>query len=341
MRPGARRRVSARHVRASGFMTGPAEEICTCELSDDLAAPAGLAGARDRVMPTRARRRTCDSPGGWTTSHPISSRRSSRRSRRSARAGWTSSAWASAIPICPPRPTSSRRCSARWPTRPTIATRATGAIRSSPRPPPPSTSAVSAWTSTPTQEFMALLGAKEGLAHVCFADARRRRPGARPRSGLSRLRRRLHPGRRRGPLSAARAREGLPARPGQFSEEDAERAKVLFIGYPNNPTAAVIEGRLLRAGRGFRQALRHRRSTRQRLLGTNLRRLRGAQLPGHPGGQRRGSGVLQLLQALQYDRLAHRLRRGQPRDPGAPVAPQDQHGLRACSTPSRRLRPSS
>ena len=27
----------------------------------------------------------------------------------------------------------------------------------------------------------------------------------------------------------------------EMSEEEANRAKVLFIGYPNNPTAAVIE----------------------------------------------------------------------------------------------------
>ena len=93
----------------------------------------------------------------------------------------------------------------------------------------------------PTQEFMALLGAKEGLAHICLSMldvgdlALVPDPGYPVYSGGS-------------ILAGAEVRylrlkpeKGFLPDLDDISEEDARRAKVLFIGYPNNPTAAVIE----------------------------------------------------------------------------------------------------
>jgi len=93
----------------------------------------------------------------------------------------------------------------------------------------------------PTQEFMALLGAKEGLAHICLSMldvgdlALVPDPGYPVYSGGS-------------ILAGAEVRylrlkpeKGFLPDLDDISEEDAQRAKVLFIGYPNNPTAAVIE----------------------------------------------------------------------------------------------------
>jgi LL-diaminopimelate aminotransferase len=93
----------------------------------------------------------------------------------------------------------------------------------------------------PTKEFFPVLGAKEGLAHICWAildpgdlslvpD-----PGYPVYSGCS-------------IMAGAEVRyirlkpeKGFVLDLDDISEEDARRAKVLFIGYPNNPTAGVVE----------------------------------------------------------------------------------------------------
>lgn len=93
----------------------------------------------------------------------------------------------------------------------------------------------------PATEFFPLLGAKEGLAHVCMSmlDAGDLvlvpDPGYPVYSGGSIMMGaevrylHLHPD------------KGFLPDLDEISEEEAQRAKVLFIGYPNNPTAAVIE----------------------------------------------------------------------------------------------------
>jgi LL-diaminopimelate aminotransferase len=94
----------------------------------------------------------------------------------------------------------------------------------------------------PAKEFFPLLGAKEGLAHVCMAllDAGDLSlvpdPGYPVYAGGSAM------------MGAEVRYLNLSPESGflpdldEISEQEAERAKVLFIGYPNNPTAAVIEG---------------------------------------------------------------------------------------------------
>jgi LL-diaminopimelate aminotransferase len=93
----------------------------------------------------------------------------------------------------------------------------------------------------PAREFMALLGAKEGLAHICFAMLDAGDLALVPDPGYP-----VYSG---GSILAGADVRYLPLKPENgflpdleaIREEDARRAKVLFIGYPNNPTAAVIE----------------------------------------------------------------------------------------------------
>jgi LL-diaminopimelate aminotransferase len=93
----------------------------------------------------------------------------------------------------------------------------------------------------PKREFMALLGAKEGLAHICFAMLDPGDVALVPDPGYP-----VYSG---GSILAGSGVCYLPLKPENgflpdldaVSEEDARRAKVLFIGYPNNPTGAVVE----------------------------------------------------------------------------------------------------
>jgi len=93
----------------------------------------------------------------------------------------------------------------------------------------------------PQKEFFPLLGAKEGLAHACWAIldpgdlALVPDPGYPVYSGGS-----LIVGAEVRYLRL-RPEKGFLADLDEVSPEEAERAKVLFIGYPNNPTAAIIE----------------------------------------------------------------------------------------------------
>jgi LL-diaminopimelate aminotransferase len=95
----------------------------------------------------------------------------------------------------------------------------------------------------PTREFFPLLGSKEGLAHVCLALldpgdlALVPDPGYPVYAGGS-----IIVGAEVRYLRLASERGFLPDLD-EVSEEDAQRAKVLFLGYPNNPTAAVVEDR--------------------------------------------------------------------------------------------------
>ena len=93
----------------------------------------------------------------------------------------------------------------------------------------------------PAKEFFPLLGAKEGLAHICWAllDAGDLAlvpdPGYPVYSGGS-----LIVGAEVRYLRLQPEKGFLPDLD-EVPEAEARRAKVLFIGYPNNPTAAVVE----------------------------------------------------------------------------------------------------
>jgi LL-diaminopimelate aminotransferase len=93
----------------------------------------------------------------------------------------------------------------------------------------------------PEKEFFPLLGSKEGLAHICWSTldagdlALVPDPGYPVYAGSS--------------LLVGADVKYLPLRPetkfqpdlGSISPEEARRAKILFISYPNNPTSAIIE----------------------------------------------------------------------------------------------------
>ena len=54
------------------------------------------------------------------------------------------------------------------------------------------------------------------------------------------------------------------------AEEDARRAKVLFLGYPNNPTTAVVEDGFFEKVVAFAKKIRRRRGARQRVFRVDL-----------------------------------------------------------------------
>jgi LL-diaminopimelate aminotransferase len=93
----------------------------------------------------------------------------------------------------------------------------------------------------PKKEFFPLLGAKEGLAHICLALLDPGDVALVPDPGYP-----VYAG---GSLIAGaevfylnlRADKGFLPDLDEVNEEEARRAKVLFVGYPNNPTAAVVE----------------------------------------------------------------------------------------------------
>ena len=132
-----------------------------------------------------------------------------------------------------------------------------------------------------------LLGAKEGLAHLALAQLD---PG-----DVALVADPGYPVYVGGPLLAGAEPYGLPLLPERGFQPDLgavpaavrDRANLLILGYPNNPTGAVVEDDLCRAPRS-----RARRAglPRQRVLGDHVRRLRGAELPRrHPARARPAS----------------------------------------------------
>ncbi len=93
----------------------------------------------------------------------------------------------------------------------------------------------------PKREFFPLLGAIEGLAHICLSLldpgdlALVPDPGYPVYAGGS-----IMVGAEVRYLKLAPERGLLPDL-GAISEQEAQRATVLFLGYPNNPTTAVVE----------------------------------------------------------------------------------------------------
>ena len=80
---------------------------------------------------------------------------------------------------------------------------------------------------------------------------------------------------------AAGARAGLRARPRRDRPPTRERARLMYLNYPNNPTGAIVPDGLLRRRRRVRAPPRHPGRARQRVLGDHVRRLPRALVPGH------------------------------------------------------------
>ena len=82
-----------------------------------------------------------------------------------------------------------------------------------------------------------------------------------------------HPRRRRDALDADDRGERLPRRLRVDPADVLERAKMMFLSYPNNPTSAIATERVLRPRDRVRQGARPPPRPRQRLLRDRLRRL--------------------------------------------------------------------
>ena len=74
-----------------------------------------------------------------------------------------------------------------------------------------------------------------------------------------------------------------------ISAADRERARLMFLNYPNNPTGAIVPDGLFEEAVEFARAQRHPGRARRLLHGDHLRRLRGAELPGDPGAKESAS----------------------------------------------------
>jgi len=94
----------------------------------------------------------------------------------------------------------------------------------------------------PEKEFLPFMGSKEGLAHICWSTldagdlALVPDPGYPVYAGCTLL---VGAEPRFMPL---RAENGFLPDLDAISSEEARRAKLMFISYPNNPTSAIVEG---------------------------------------------------------------------------------------------------
>ena len=166
----------------------------------------------------------------------------------------------------------------------------------------------------PEREVLPLLGAKEGLAHLCLAqlDAGDAALVADPG----------YPVYRGGPALAGAEAIALPLRaehgflPDLAAIDDAEREarEPADLRLPEQPDRRGRRRRLLAAAGGVRARARTSRSPRQRLRRADLRRVRRAELPRRrPTRSRRASRSYSLSKALNMPGWRDRVRRRQRR----------------------------
>ncbi len=140
----------------------------------------------------------------------------------------------------------------------------------------------------PVREVLPLIGTKEGIGHLPLAVMDADDIALIPDPAFP-----IYTGglvaRRRGRAPhPSRTREGLPAGPRVAPQRDElDRARLLFLNYPNNPTGAVGRRRVLQGRRRLRARQRAHRAQRRGLLRGRLRR---AARVHAPGGWREGSG---------------------------------------------------
>ena len=92
-----------------------------------------------------------------------------------------------------------------------------------------------------------------------------------------------------------------------FEAIDAKKAKMMFINYPNNPTAATVDKKFLKEAVEFAKGQQHNPLLRQRLLGNHLRRLPSTKHSGNRWGYGCCHRVSFALKDFQHDRRPHRL----------------------------------
>jgi Aspartate/tyrosine/aromatic aminotransferase len=123
----------------------------------------------------------------------------------------------------------------------------------------------------PEKEIIALIGSKEGIAHMCMAYLD---PG-----DIALVCNPAYPVHFNGVILAGGKVHSIPLREenkfipdlSKIPEKIAKKAKLLFLNYPNNPTAAVVEDKaFLEEVVAFAKKIRDTRHLRQRLLGADL-----------------------------------------------------------------------
>ena len=191
----------------------------------------------------------------------------------------------------------------------------------------------------PGTEVLALMGSKDGIAHVPEAFVN---PGdivLAPSPG--------YPVYRTSTLFAEGVLHELPLTAGNGFLPDldaipadvARRAKLLFVNYPNNPTSAVAPPSFYDEVVAFAREHEIVVVSDNAYSGDRLRRLPRPLVPRdrrRHGG--RGRDAL-ALEDLQHDRLADRDGRREPRDPRRARTGQDERGLRGLRRgPARRHR---
>ena len=158
------------------------------------------------------------------------------------------------------------------------------------------------------------------------ARSRRRRAGRRSR--LPGLLRRAGAGGRRGRRPAPARRERLPARPRGHRRAADAAGRPADLRLSEQPDGSGRRPRVLRAPGRLGRRARRADLPRQRLCRADLRRPRGAELPGGAGRARGRNRDLLALQVALAARLADRIRGRQRRADRPAAHAQDEHRLR-------------
>ena len=181
--------------------------------------------------------------------------------------------------------------------------------------------AVAAWMTKrfgsrfdPFTEIVPLIGSKEGISHLAFAYIEPGRVRDHPRAGLQRV-----PGRHAARRAASRiaircGRAPTSSSSSTRSRDDVlRRTRILYLNYPNNPTAAIAPRDYLERVVARVPRARHPARLRQRVLRARVRRLCAAEHLRDRRRARRGDRVPLALQDVQHDGLALRLGGGDAR----------------------------
>ena len=137
----------------------------------------------------------------------------------------------------------------------------------------------------PATEVLAMIGSKEGIAHLFTRVRRSRRVHPRSGRGLPRVPHRRHHGRRRDVVDAHDRGERLPRRLRVHAGRGARQGQDDVPELPQQPHLGNRQRRVLRPRDRVRQGQRPAHRPRQRLLGDRLRRLRRTELPQRPGAK--------------------------------------------------------
>ena len=157
-----------------------------------------------------------------------------------------------------------------------------------------STSGASAWRSTPTPRSSRRSGPRSASSTSTSPSST---PATRALAADP-----GYPVYTGGPLLAGAEAVLVPLLPGArlrprsraISAADRERARLLYLNYPNNPTGAVVPDGLFERGGGLRARARPAGGARRLVHRDDLRRLPGAELPRDAGASEVGVEVFSL-----------------------------------------------